>query len=98
MTEWLIPPPLTSGAVVRVVAPSGPFDPALVWRGLGWLSERYRVRFDRGIFAAAGYLVGSDARRQAELAAALIEPCRPKNVQAGGVTPGTQPREWRRSP
>jgi muramoyltetrapeptide carboxypeptidase len=60
--------------VVRVVAPSGPFPAPLVWRALGWLSERYRVRFDRGIFAQDGYLAGSDARRRAELEAALSEP------------------------
>ncbi|MSP25636.1 MAG: LD-carboxypeptidase [Myxococcales bacterium] len=72
--EWVIPPGLAPRSIVRVVAPSGPFDPALVWRGLGWLAERYRVRFDRGIFERAGYLAGSDARRRDELASALEEP------------------------
>ena len=71
---WLAPPPLAKGSAIRVVAPSGPFDSRLVWRGLGWLSERYDVRFDRGIFEARGYLAGSDSRRRDELAAALAEP------------------------
>jgi muramoyltetrapeptide carboxypeptidase len=44
-----------------------------VWRGLGWLAQRYEVRFDRGIFARNGYLAGDDARRHAELNAALTE-------------------------
>jgi muramoyltetrapeptide carboxypeptidase len=71
---WLIPPPLAPGAIVRVVAPSGPFASPLVWRGLGWLAERYRVRFDRGIFSACGYLAGDDERRRQELSRALSEP------------------------
>jgi len=45
-----------------------------VWRGLGWLAERYEVRFDRGIFTARGYLAGEDVRRARELDAALDEP------------------------
>jgi muramoyltetrapeptide carboxypeptidase len=70
----LFPPPLTPGCVVRVVAPSSPFNHSLLWRGLGWLAERYQVRFDRSIFAAQGYLAGSDEQRLAQLEAALVEP------------------------
>src|SRR5690606_17243325 len=70
----IVPPALRPRGVVRVVAPSGPFEPALVWRGLGWLAERYRVRFDRGIFSRRGYLAGDDARRAEELARAIVEP------------------------
>ena len=70
----ILPPPLSPGSVVRVVAPSSPFDPRLIWRGMGWLAERYEVRFDRGIFAARGFLAGEDARRREELQAALVEP------------------------
>ncbi len=72
--EWIVPPALRPRDVVRVIAPSGPFDATLVWRGLGWLAERYRVRFDRGIFERRGYLAGDDTRRQRELEAALGEP------------------------
>jgi muramoyltetrapeptide carboxypeptidase len=74
MSEWLFPPALSPGATVRVVAPCGPFESRLVWRGLGWLSERYRVRFDRGLFDTKGYLAGSDERRFEELRGALEEP------------------------
>lgn len=69
-----MPPPVRPGDVIRVVAPSGPFDPRLVWRGLGWLSERYRIRYDRSIFSHHGYHAGDDARRRDELEAALSEP------------------------
>jgi muramoyltetrapeptide carboxypeptidase len=65
---------LGPGSIVRVVAPASPFETPLVWRALGWLSERYRVRFDRGIFTRSGYLCGDDARRARELGAALAEP------------------------
>jgi muramoyltetrapeptide carboxypeptidase len=70
----LIPPALRPGDLVRVVAPSGPFDRALVLRGLGWLASRYRVRFGRGLFAKQGFLAGPDAERLEELNAALRDP------------------------
>lgn len=67
----IVPPSLKPGDAVRVVAPSGPFDRTLVFRGLSWLATRYRVRFDSGLFARDGYLAGSDSRRLGELNAAL---------------------------
>jgi muramoyltetrapeptide carboxypeptidase len=71
---WLVPQALTRGSVVRVVAPAGVAAPTLTWRALGFLAERYRLRYDRGIFAASGYLAGDDERRRRELGAALAEP------------------------
>jgi muramoyltetrapeptide carboxypeptidase len=38
---------------------------------MGWLAERYRVRFLPSIFERTGFLAGSDARRLAELDWAL---------------------------
>jgi muramoyltetrapeptide carboxypeptidase len=70
----IFPRALRPGDVVAVVAPSSPFEHVLAWRGLGWLAERYRVRYSRGMFERAGYLAGTDARRSAELAAALADP------------------------
>ncbi len=67
------PAPLEPGSRVRVIAPSSPFDRTLVLRGMGWLSERYRVEFDWSIFERAGYLAGSDARRLEELNRALAD-------------------------
>src|SRR5262245_14975042 len=70
----IVPPPLVPGARVAVIAPSSPFDRALVLRGMGWLAERYRLTFDRGLFERNGYLAGSDERRLAELDARLRDP------------------------
>jgi len=64
----LRPPPLKRGDVVRIVAPSGPFDPELFEKGLEILRTRFglvpRMRDD--IAAREGYLAGDDARRVAE--------------------------------
>src|SRR5262245_61567717 len=70
----IVPPPLLPGARIAVIAPSSPFDRTLVMRGMGFLSERYRVSFDRDLFARRGYLAGSDERRLAELDARLRDP------------------------
>jgi muramoyltetrapeptide carboxypeptidase len=74
MAQVIVPPALRPGDRVRVVAPSGPFDRALVLRGLGWLRERYDVRFGPGVFARSGYLAGTDDRRARELGDALDDP------------------------
>jgi muramoyltetrapeptide carboxypeptidase len=70
----LVPPPVRPGDRIRIVAPSGPFDKALVWRGLGFLRQRYRIELDRGMFERQGFLAGSDERRLAELETALGDP------------------------
>jgi muramoyltetrapeptide carboxypeptidase len=69
----IVPRELRPGDRVRVVAPSGPFDRALVLRGLGWLSSRYDVVFGEGLFQRDGYLAGTDARRLEELRAAFAD-------------------------
>ncbi len=70
----IVPPPLVPGARVAVIAPSSPFDRALVMRGMGWLKEHYRLSFDRDLFQRAGYLAGTDERRLSELDARLRDP------------------------
>jgi muramoyltetrapeptide carboxypeptidase len=70
----VFPRALVAGDTVAVIAPSGPFDRALTWRGLGFLASRYDVRFDRGMFARKGYFAGSDERRRRELDEALRAP------------------------
>lgn len=70
----IFPSALRPGDLVAVVAPSSPFEHVLAWVALGWLAERYRVRFTRGMFTRAGYLAGSDARRRDELRGALVDP------------------------
>ena len=68
------PPPLEIGDTIHIVAPSGPFDRTLFWRGLGVLASRYRLRFDPDICARRGFLAGSDSRRRHELTRALSDP------------------------
>lgn len=67
----VLPPPVPPRGRIRVVAPSGPFDRTLALKGLAWLSSRYRVEYDRGIFRREGFLAGTDHRRLDELDAAL---------------------------
>ena len=56
----LVPPALKPGARVRLIATSCSFDRTLALRGLGWLSERYRVEFSWESFTRYGFLAGSD--------------------------------------
>lgn len=56
-----------------MVAPSSPFDRTLVRAGMAWLGQRYRVRFDPGLFSRTGFLAGDDARRLSELNTALAD-------------------------
>src|SRR5262245_40381294 len=70
----LVPPALRPGDRIRIVAPSGPFDRALVLRGMAWLAKRYRTEWDRRMFERTGFLAGSDERRCAELCSALEAP------------------------
>lgn len=65
------PKPLEPGCLVQVVAPAGHFDRTLFFRGLGWLSQHFRVSFDRGIFSKLRTLAGSDERRATELNQAI---------------------------
>jgi muramoyltetrapeptide carboxypeptidase len=74
----LCPDALRPGDRVRIIAPSGPFDRTLFWRGVGFLAGRYRVEFDRGIFSRCGFLAGTDERRIDELNRAFRAP----NVRA----------------
>ena len=72
----IIPPKLHRGDPVRVIAPSGPFDPAIFEKGLHVLSERLglvpRMRAD--VTARRGYLAGEDARRAEEWREAVADP------------------------
>lgn len=70
----LYPPPVMPGDTLRIVAPSGPFDKTLFYRALGWLGQRYRLMWGRGVLERQGYLAGSDERRLAELNEALRDP------------------------
>lgn len=65
---------LREGDLIRIVAPSGPFDRENFERGLAVLEARYRLRFDESIFEREGYLAGDDERRAEEFLAALRDP------------------------
>ena len=80
----LLPPPVQPGDCVRVIAPSGPFDRLLFFRGLGWLARRYRVLWDRSCLERQGYLAGNDQRRLEELNRALRDPLARAVVAARG--------------
>lgn len=71
---YVVPPPLRRGDRVVVIAPASPVPRLELFRGLGWLRERYDVRMSAGVLARAGYLAGDDARRAAELERALLDP------------------------
>jgi muramoyltetrapeptide carboxypeptidase len=62
------PRPLKRGDVVRLVAPSGPFDPHLLDQGVQILRERFGLepRMRPDIVARRGYLAGDDGRRAEE--------------------------------
>jgi muramoyltetrapeptide carboxypeptidase len=72
----ILPPPLRPGDTVRVVAPSSPFDPAVLERGLEVLSGRLRLRprMRPDLSARRGYLAGDDARRAEEWREAVADP------------------------
>ena len=72
------------GAVIRVIAPSSPFDRTAFETGLAFLRERYEVRHRDDILDRDGYLAGSDARRLAELREALADPDAAAIVAARG--------------
>jgi muramoyltetrapeptide carboxypeptidase len=60
-------PALRPGSSIAVIAPSSPFDEAEFDRGVGWLRERYDVRYEDTVVARHGYLAGPDVRRLGEL-------------------------------
>jgi muramoyltetrapeptide carboxypeptidase len=68
------PPPLRPGDRIAVIAPSSPFPRDEFFRGLAWLRARYEIVMRSDALARRGYLAGDDARRRAELEAALSDP------------------------
>jgi len=72
----ILPPPLRPGDAVRVVAPSSPFEPAALEKGLEVLSGRLglRPRMRNDLVARRGYLAGDDARRADEWREAVADP------------------------
>lgn len=69
------PPPLAPGDVVRVIAPSGPFEPAALDAGLAVLRERFglRPRLRADVASRDRYLAGTDGRRAEEWKEAVAD-------------------------
>jgi muramoyltetrapeptide carboxypeptidase len=57
-----------------VIAVSSPFDRTLFYRGVGFLSQRYRVEIAAGTLSRQGFLAGPDALRLGALDEALADP------------------------
>jgi muramoyltetrapeptide carboxypeptidase len=76
MVQDLIRPArLKPDDVVRVIAPSGPVFPEAFAAGAAVLAARYQVRYDPAtLFAAQGFLAGSDDQRLSCLVEALRDP------------------------
>ena len=71
----VLPPRLSPGDTVRLVAPSGPLPREELEAGARLLGARYRVRYDPALlFRSEGFLAGPDEHRLAELTAALADP------------------------
>lgn len=73
--RFRLPPPLSPGARIGVVAPAGPIRPDLLRAGLAYLTRRgYRIVQGRHLRARHGYLAGTDAQRAADLNRAMADP------------------------
>jgi muramoyltetrapeptide carboxypeptidase len=76
LARVILPPPLRRGDVVRVVAPSSPFDPAALEKGLEVVRGRFGLvpRMRPDLAARRAYLAGDDARRADEWREAVSDP------------------------
>ncbi|HWX70734.1 MAG TPA: LD-carboxypeptidase [Steroidobacteraceae bacterium] len=68
------PPALRPHDRVAVIAPASGFERSAFEAGLAVIAARYRTEYGDGMFERERYLAGSDARRLAELRAALADP------------------------
>jgi muramoyltetrapeptide carboxypeptidase len=68
------PPALRAGDRVAVIAPASAFDRESFEAGLAVIAARYEARYQPSILERHRYLAGADARRLAELSAALTDP------------------------
>jgi muramoyltetrapeptide carboxypeptidase len=59
---------------VAVIAPASGFERTAFEAGVALIGSRYQADYGSGVFERARYLAGSDARRLAELTAALAAP------------------------
>jgi muramoyltetrapeptide carboxypeptidase len=69
-----MPPAVRPGDRIAVVAPAAPIEPDRLRAGLARLGGTFRVVLADDVTRRTGFLAGSDARRAAELDAALRDP------------------------
>ena len=69
-----LPPALRPGDRVAVIAPASGFEREAFDSGLALIRSRYRAEHESAVFERRRYLAGTDARRLAELTAALADP------------------------
>jgi muramoyltetrapeptide carboxypeptidase len=95
------PPPLQSGDLLRVVAPSGRLSSQIALdRGIAlWQEQGYRVEISADVAAEWGYLAGADRLRRSQLAAAWADPaCRAILCVRGGYGGMRLLEDWQWSP
>jgi len=94
------PPVLRPGDAVRVVAPSGSFEPSVFEAGLKLLSTRYKPHYDETLFARKRYLAGDDPNRLVQLERAFTDPearavfCARGGYGAARLLPHLNVRAW----
>jgi muramoyltetrapeptide carboxypeptidase len=80
----MLPPLLSPGDRIAVVAPSSPVPRLELWRGLAWLGQRYRLCMRTRVLSAKGYLAGDDEARADDLARWMRDPAIKAIVVARG--------------
>lgn len=92
-----LPPPLRSGDLLRVIAPSGLLRELDAFHaGVElWRSQGYRVELSQGFDHRWGYLAGTDENRRQQLAVALKDPdCRGILCARGGYGGARLLEDW----
>lgn len=82
--EMIQPPRLSRGGTIMFVAPAGDLDEERMMRAKEQLeTSGYKVKMRQDLFAADGYLAGSDKRRAKELMQAFLD------SEVDAIFPGT---------
>ena len=75
MKVLALPPAVSVGDTISLVAPAGPIDPAALVRAIGVLEQRgLATKTYRDVTTQSGYLAGSDLARIDEFNAAIRDP------------------------
>lgn len=91
------PPPLQSGDLLRVIAPSGTLrEREAFWQGVErWKAEGYQIELTPGFDDRWGYLAGTDGDRRLQLQTALTDPtCRGILCARGGYGGARLLEDW----